>query len=136
MEWLLRHQARIPTMPTAVMTDDDDVPLEKGPLGRHLGNIHYEDKKSKTQKTRPLLTATQIREMDEEVLVIPSGQKPLKVKITPAYKQARLRKKMAMEQVEYEEDKDTQEASKPITYSIQYIDLDPFRDNALKEDEV
>lgn len=24
------------------MTDDDDVPLEKGPLGRHLGNIHYD----------------------------------------------------------------------------------------------
>ena len=111
--------------------DDKAFALEK-----LLGNIHYEDKKSKTQKTRPLLTATQIREMDEEVLVIPSGQKPLKVKITPAYKQARLRKKMAMEQVEYEEDKDTQEASKPITYSIQYIDLDPFRDNALKEDEV
>jgi len=66
------------------------------------------------------MTASQIREMNEEILVIPNGQKPLKVSITPAYKQSSLRKKMEMKQ-------DDEAQEQLPEYTIQYIDLAPFR---------
>lgn len=94
-------------------------------LEKLLGNYTYTDKETKQKVKRPLMTATEIREMDGEVLVIPSGQKPLKVKTTPAYKQSKLRRQLAMELPQNEE-----EDAKPIDYSIQYIDLTNYREQS------
>ncbi|MCK8479052.1 type IV secretory system conjugative DNA transfer family protein [Psychroserpens algicola] len=88
-------------------------------LEKLLGSYTYEDKTSKQKKTRPLMYANEIRELDTEILVIPNGQKPLKVKITPTYKQSKLRKRLAME---FQEGTDEN-----TEYSIQYIDLSPYR---------
>ena len=89
-------------------------------LEKLLGNYSYEDKESKNKKTRPLMYASEIRELDTEILVIPNGQKSLKVKITPAYKQRRLRKKLALRM-------DDGASDQLVDYSIQYIDLTPYR---------
>ena len=88
-------------------------------MERLLGTFEYIDKDSKQKKKRPLMHASEIRELDNQIIVLPNGQKPLKVKITPAYKQSRLRKQLAME-LELIEDTS-------VEYCIQYIDLKPYR---------
>ena len=88
-------------------------------LEKLLGNYTYTDKENKQKKQRPLMYASEIRELDKEIIVLPNGHKPLKVKITPAYKQSKLRKKLAMEGKFQTED--------IVDYSIQYIDLEPYR---------
>lgn len=90
-------------------------------LEKLLGNYTYTDKETNQQKQRPLLYANQIREMDNEILVFPSGQKPLIVKVTPAYKQRSLRKKLEMK---LEQDELLQEQN---NYSISYIDLESYQ---------
>jgi len=90
-------------------------------LEKLLGNYTYTDKETKQQKQRPLLYANEIREMDNEILVFPSGQKPLKLKTTPAYKQRSLRKKLEMK---LEQEELLQEQN---DYSITYIDLEPYQ---------
>ena len=96
-------------------------------LEKLLGNYTYTDKETNQKKQRPLLYASEIRELDNEVIVLPNGKKPLKVKVTPAYKQSRLRKRLAMES--------TTNSDQPIEYTIQYIDLEPYRKN-INESEV
>lgn len=87
-------------------------------LEKLLGNYSYTDKESGQKKQRPLLYASEIRELDNEIIVLPNGQKPLKVKVTPAYKQSKLRKRLAM--------KNDTPAEDIVNYSIQYIDLTPY----------
>lgn len=89
-------------------------------LEKILGSYNYLDKESKQKKTRPLLYASQIRELDNEIIVLPNGQKPLKVKVTPAYKQSRLQKQLNMEQEQSLDET-------PIEYIIQYIDVSEFQ---------
>lgn len=91
-------------------------------LEKLLGTYTVEDKETKQKKQVPLMSAHQILEMDGEVLVLTSGKKPIKVKVTPAYKQRKLRRRLAMELLE------TSEESR-ADYSIQYIDLEPYRTN-------
>ena len=87
-------------------------------LERILGNFEYKDDNSGSIRQRPLMTASEIREMKDEILVIPSGEKPLKVPITPAYKQKLLVAKL-----------NTRPKSKPqpVQYSVSYIDLSFYR---------
>lgn len=89
-------------------------------LEKLLGTYRYTDKASKNKLSRPLMTASEIREMDEELLVITNGQKPLRLKATPAYKQSRL-----MRNLQKVSREDPQELI--ADYSIQYIDLEPYR---------
>lgn len=89
-------------------------------LERLLGKYSYKDKESGQIKSRPLMHASEIREMDDEILVLTSGKKPIKVRTKPAYKQSKLRKRLAMTL-----DADTTET--PVDYTIQYIDLEPYR---------
>lgn len=88
-------------------------------LEKLLGTYTYTDKESKQKKQRPLLHASEIRELDNEIIVLPNGKKPLKVKVTPAYKQSKLRKRLAMKA-------DTQ-MDEIANYSIQYIDLSQYK---------
>lgn len=69
-------------------------------LEKLLGTYTVEDKETKQKKQVPLMTAHQIREMDGKVLVLTSGKKPIKVKVTPAYKERKLRRRLAMEAAE------------------------------------
>lgn len=87
-------------------------------LERILGNFEYKDDKSGGIRQRPLMTASEIREMKDEILVIPSGEKPLKVPITPAYKQKLLVAKL-----------NTRPKNKPqpVQYSVSYLDLSIYR---------
>jgi type IV secretory pathway TraG/TraD family ATPase VirD4 len=87
-------------------------------LERILGNFEYKDEKSGAIRQRALMTASEIREMKDEILVIPSGEKPLKVPITPAYKQKLLVAKL-----------NTRPKSKPqpVQYNVSYIDLSIYR---------
>ncbi|MFC5044103.1 type IV secretory system conjugative DNA transfer family protein [Aquimarina hainanensis] len=87
-------------------------------LEKLLGNYTYTDKDNGQKKQRPLLYASEIRELDNEIIVLPNGQKPLKLKVTPAYKQRKLRKRLAMEV-----DNKMQDVA---DYTIQYIDLTPY----------
>lgn len=87
-------------------------------LEKLLGNYTYTDKDNGQKKQRPLLYASEIRELDNEVIVLPNGQKPLKLKVTPAYKQSKLRKRLAMEV-----DNEMQDIA---DYTIQYIGLTPY----------
>ena len=64
--------------------------------------------------------ASEIQQLQNEVLVLVSGQKPLKLKTTPAYKQRRLKRAMQMDDL-------TKQEQLPVDYSIQYIDLEPYR---------
>ena len=87
-------------------------------LERILGNYDYIDKESKNIRQRPLMTASEIREMKDEVLVLISGEKPLKVPITPAYKQPELVRKLNLRS----------QNSQPVeNFTVSYIDLTPFR---------
>lgn len=87
-------------------------------LERILGNFEYKDDKSGGIRQRALMTASEIREMKDEILVIPSGEKPLRVRITPAYKQRELVAKL-----------NTRPKSKPqpVQYSVSYVDLSIYR---------
>lgn len=87
-------------------------------LERVLGSFEYKDDKSGSIRQRPLMTASEIREMKDEVLVIPSGEKPLKIPITPAYKQKLLVAKLG-----------TRPKSKPqpVQYNVSYLDLSNYR---------
>ncbi len=90
-------------------------------LEKLLGTYTYTDKDNGQKKQRPLLYASQIRELDNQILVIPNGQKPLKLKITPAYKQSKLRKRLAIQMPD-----DTKDH---VNYSIQYIDVSAYNQN-------
>ncbi|SDW81704.1 Type IV secretory system Conjugative DNA transfer [Lutibacter oricola] len=90
-------------------------------LEKLLGQYEYTDKKTGHIKNRPLLTAPEIRELDNEIIVLVNSQKPLKVKVTPAYKQSRLRKQLDMVALVHEQDEEL------IEYTIQYIDLTPYK---------
>lgn len=89
-------------------------------LEKLLGTYTYTDKETKQKVKRPLMTASEIREMDGEALVITNGKKPVKVKTTPAYKQRRLVKNLNKEVLEDDE--------QVADYRIQYIDLSPYRE--------
>jgi len=90
-------------------------------LEKILGTRTHMDRDTKQKKQVPLMGAGAIREMDGEVLVLPNGKKPLKVSVTPAYKQSGLRKKLEMTSEEIS-------GETVADYSIQYIDLEPYRD--------
>jgi len=94
-------------------------------LEKLLGNYTYTDKKTEHTKSRPLLYASEIQQMKDEVLVLVSGEKPIKTKITPAYKQPRLKKYLDMKRKENE--------APVANYSIQYIDLQPYKDRVTNE---
>jgi type IV secretory pathway TraG/TraD family ATPase VirD4 len=87
-------------------------------LERILGNFEYKDEKSGSIRQRPLMTASEIREMKNEILVIPSGEKPLKVSITPAFKQPGLVRKLQIR---------PQRMPPPTNYSVSYLDLSSYR---------
>jgi type IV secretory pathway TraG/TraD family ATPase VirD4 len=87
-------------------------------LERILGNFEYKDEKTGAIRQRPLMTASEIREMKNEILVIPSGEKPLKVSITPAYKQPGLVRKLQIR---------PQRMPPPTNYSVSYLDLSSYR---------
>lgn len=86
-------------------------------LERILGNYEYKDKDTGSMRQRPLMTASEIREMND-ILVLISGEKPLKVPITPAYKQPELVRKLNLR---------SRNQQQPMNYSVRYIDLSPFR---------
>lgn len=86
-------------------------------LERILGNYEYKDKESGSMRQRPLMTASEIREMND-ILVLISGEKPLKVPITPAFKQPELVRKLNLR---------SQRQPQPVNYSVRYIDLSSFR---------
>ncbi|MFV0571710.1 MAG: type IV secretory system conjugative DNA transfer family protein [Xanthomarina gelatinilytica] len=90
-------------------------------LEKLLGNYSYEDGNTGQVKSRPLMYASEIREMDEDILVLTNGKKPIKVRTKPAYKQRKLRKRLAMEI-------DNTDAEHIVDYSIQYIDLTPYQE--------
>ena len=65
------------------------------------------------------MTASEIREMTkDEILIIPSGDKPLKVPVTPAYKQPELVRKLNLR---------SQNPQPVENFTVSYIDLTPFR---------
>ena len=94
-------------------------------LEKLLGSYSYTDSKSSQTRTRPLMYASEIQQLKDEILVLVSGQKPLKVKITPAYKQRKLKKRLQMECLE--------EEHPPVEYCIQYIDLEPYKEKIRNE---
>lgn len=87
-------------------------------LERILGNFEYKDEKSGGIRQRSLMTASEIREMKDEILVIVSGEKPLKVPITPAFKQPALVRKLNMR---------SQRRQPVSNFTVSYIDLTPYR---------
>lgn len=92
-------------------------------LERLLGIICYTNKDNQ-ERTAPLMSAQELREMKAKVLVVPSANKAYLTKITPAYKQRKFKKRLAMQPpVVNQEGEDKEE----ISYSVQYIDLSPFR---------
>jgi type IV secretory pathway TraG/TraD family ATPase VirD4 len=98
---------------------------ESEELERNLGKYEYTvDKERKQTKTRSLMTASEIREMKGEILVFQSGEKPLKVNITEAYKQPTLMKRLNMpEGTKRELDQKQQETK---TY-LEYFSLEAYR---------
>ncbi|PTT76540.1 MULTISPECIES: type IV secretory system conjugative DNA transfer family protein [unclassified Chryseobacterium] len=83
-------------------------------LERMLGIYEYKDKKSGAAKQRSLMTASEIREMKDEILVLPSGDKPLKVRVTHAYKQKELIQKLQMT---------PQRRPEPVEYKVRYLTI-------------
>ena len=86
-------------------------------LERILGNYEYKDKEAGSMRQRPLMTASEIREM-KEILVLISGEKPLKVPIAPAFKQPDLLSKLNMR---------SQNPQPVQNFTVNYIDLTPYR---------
>lgn len=87
-------------------------------LERILGNFEYKDEKSGGIRQRALMTASEIREMKDEILVIVSGEKPLKVPITPAFKQPDLVRKLHLR---------SQRRQPTPNYTVSYLDLSQYR---------
>lgn len=87
-------------------------------LERILGNFEYKDEKSGGIRQRALMTASEIREMKDEILVIVSGEKPLKVPITPAFKQPDLVRKLNLR---------SQRRQPTPNYTVSYLDLSQYR---------
>lgn len=86
-------------------------------LEKILGQFEYSDKKTGAFRQRSLMTASEIREMKDEIIVLPSGEQPLKVKITPAFKQTELIRRLNIRR---------RRPPVPPNYSAQYIDLTSF----------
>lgn len=86
-------------------------------LEKILGNYEYKDQESGNMRQRPLMTASEIREMND-ILVLISGEKPLKVPITPAYRQPGLVRKLNMRY---------QNPQPVANFTVRYIDLTPYR---------
>lgn len=87
-------------------------------LEKILGQFEYKDKKSGQYRQRPLMTASEIREMQNEIIVLPSGSKPLKVTITPAFQQKELMRKLKIRR---------RRQPMPQNHSVQYINLQAFK---------
>lgn len=87
-------------------------------LEKILGNFEYKAEKSGGIRQRPLMTASEIREMKDEILVIPSGEKPLKVPVTPAHKQKALSAKLNIR---------PKSKPQPVQYSVSYLNLSIYR---------
>lgn len=85
-------------------------------LERILGTFEYKDEKTGIRQ-RALMTASEIREMNE-ILVIVSGEKPLKVPITPAFKQPELVRKLNLR---------SQRRQPAPNYTVSYLDLYQYR---------
>lgn len=92
-------------------------------LEKTLGKYEYEHKKSKQSRQRSLLTASEIRELKDEILILPSGEKPLRVKVTPTYKQKKLMQRLQMEMPQEKEE------TPAVEYITQYIDLSEYRED-------
>lgn len=86
-------------------------------LERILGTFEYKDEKTGIRQ-RALMTASEIREMNDEILVIVSGEKPLKVPITPAFKQPELVRKLNLR---------SQRRQPAPNYTVSYLDLSQYR---------
>ena len=87
-------------------------------IERILGNYEYKDPKTGSTRQRALMTASEIREMKDQIIVLPSGDKPLKLTITPAFKQKDLMQKL---QLPYQN---------PLRHTplfVSYLDLTPYR---------
>lgn len=70
---------------------------ESNHLEKTLGRYEYEDEKGAT-RSRSLMTADEIRTMPKDtVLIIPSGMRPIRAKVTPHYKQRHLMKLLNMD---------------------------------------
>ncbi len=87
-------------------------------LERILGNYEYKENKTGIVRQRSLMTASEIREMKDEILVIPSGEKPLRVPVIPAFKQSELVRKLRL----------SFRQRQPVqNFTVSYIDLTPYR---------
>ncbi len=87
-------------------------------LEKILGQFEYSDKKTGAVRQRPLMTASEIREMKDEIIVLSSGEKPLKVKIIPAFLQKELIRKLNI---------NSNRQTTPVNYNVSYIDLNPYQ---------
>lgn len=87
-------------------------------LERVLGVYEYKDEKTGAIRQRSLMNSSEIREMKDEILVIVSGEKPIKVPITPAFKQPELIRKLNMR---------SQRRQPAPDYMVSYIDLNSYR---------
>lgn len=87
-------------------------------LERILGNYEYKDKETGNLRQRSLMTASEIREMNDEILVLISGEKPLKIPTTHAYKQVELVRKLNLR---------SQSQRQPSPCTVNYIDLSLYR---------
>lgn len=87
-------------------------------IERILGSYEYKDPKTGSIRQRALMTASEVREMKDQIIVLPSGDKPLKLKITPAFKQKDLILKL---QLPY------QNLFRHTPLFVSYLDLNPYR---------
>ena len=86
-----------------------------------LGMFEYEDENG-SRRVRSLMMPNEVRTMSpDQVLIVPSGMEPIKVKAVPFYKQSKMVRYMDMEAprglVPYD-----------LSYTAQYIDLDQYRE--------
>lgn len=83
-------------------------------LEQTLGRFEYEDEKGAI-RSRALMTSDEIRTMPRNtVLIIHSGMRPIKAKVTPHYRQPRLMKLLNMDAPENYQEETT-------NHSIQYL---------------
>ncbi len=104
-------------------------------LSKILGEYEYEDEKGHT-RTRRLMTADEIRTMPKnQVLIIPSGAKPLKVKTIPYYKQKWMVDALNMKGETQAENEDPK--AQP-NYTAVYLDLSAFKkkENPKQEEKI
>jgi len=99
-------------------------------LEKTLGRYEYIDEKGAT-RTRALMTSDEIRTMPKDsILVIPSGMRPIKAKVTPHYKQKKLMKFLAMDAPIKSNDEDTEHN---ISHSVHYINFNKQNNNHEEE---